>query len=114
MGERICIRFVHKDYEASPTLYSHWDGPNLTSEARAFISKLDEFGFRREPSNVLVNFILYLCEAARDGGYYLSSLEDASTPDWGFWEVDTETGLMRAINREGKVLSDWSTGPEWD
>ena len=114
MGERICIRFVHKDYEASPTLYAHWDGPTLASEARAFISKLNEFGFRRDPSNVMVNFILYHCEAARDGMYYLTSLEDASEPDWGFWEVDTETGLMRMIDREGNALSNWGTGPKWE
>lgn len=110
MGERICLRFCDSR-EVSPVLYSHWDGPHLVSEALRFVSSLDYYEFRTEPSNVMVNFILYHCKKMQDGEYYLSSMEDACEPDWGFWEVDTQLCQAREIDGQGRALTEWGIIP---
>lgn len=105
MGDRICLTFVSTEetflggsrQEKSPTLYAHWDGMGLIDSAKAFWNAYHG-KIRSEPSNWMVNFLIWLREGEiADGEYYLyPDEESASSPDDnGYWIFDTKTGEYR-------------------
>ena len=101
MGNRICLRFTD-GHETSPTLYAHWTGEALLGYARRFWNEYKE-RIRSEPSNWLVNFLVWFKDSPEDGGLYLYQNDNVATPpdDNGYWEFNTVTGVATKIAMGG-------------
>lgn len=109
MGDRICLTFISTEDvlgagevdERSPVLYAHWDGRDLIDNAKAFWNAYHD-KIRSEPSNWMVNFLVWLRQGEiADGNYYLypDAKSAASPDDNGFWEFNTQTGEYRQTEK---------------
>ena len=101
MGNRISISFK-KDKEESVTLFSHWDGEDLTKETNKYIKKLKQdiednkipsgCPLRRlEPNTVILDFIKWYTrhEKSIHGNYYLGkNKNDGDNSDNGHFIIE--------------------------
>lgn len=128
MGERIAFRFVLSApvegfaTTPSPWLYSHWDGPTIIERAIVFTGGLKHTctapegrrkrrGIRADPSTAMIVFIIDNIgrESMVDRAPYRLYNAPPGASDWGDWEVDLLTGLIRPYGSE-----EWTEAPSWD
>lgn len=110
MGDRIVLT-ITDGHETSPALYAHWYGLELLRKMEAFIAEYKGI-VRNEPSNLMVNFIVYLRHEPEDGGLYLYPTEEkaCSPDDCGYWVLDVNTWEIRKTENGSFDSSDYDVG----
>lgn len=110
MGDRIVVSFTDGT-ETSPALYAHWHGLGLLRKLGAFIAEYKDT-VRNEPSNLMVNFVVYLRHEPEDGGLYLyPTAEKAASPDDnGYWELNVNTWEIKKTENGSFDSSDYDVG----